>query len=421
MYTLENMPFDDIYYGKTPNKYPRKGTDNAGKPYEYPPPEGAVLHETASPNPANPHGTLKFNLNNPPGTSYDYLIARDTLPGGYATIYRYVNPVTHISYHAGVNSAAMGHTGFNVKANLVGIELDGRNNGESVLPAQIKSLQLLAQWLYKHLGIVISSHNYIPHSVVAPRDPRGGIYKTDPRGYTRAVIDKAGLTFEHSPRITFSQFNAVIAANHPPMLTESNAIYKAFINAGIDPGVGLAFAYHEHRLNNTGVVPRYNLKNWGAVRSPWAIKTPIVSTASGPFAQYTSWLESVIDWIARIKGRYIGKGLFTVELALPVYAPTSDGNSPKNYIAAIYKYIDAWDNTPDSGQIPTGPDSYHEVPQPIKRYWDLSGGVWLADRFALGYLVGVEGRGADTIYTFERGRIRLNSNGSIDSMLANEA
>lgn len=419
MYTTDNMPFDDSYYNKTINRYARKGKNDKGIPYEYPLPIGVVLHETASPNPDNAKGTLNYNLTDPPGSSYDFLIARDE-KDGYATIFRYVNPKTHISYHAGVNSSALGFTGWNVNVNLLGIEVDGRNNGEPATSAQIRSLKLLAQWLYKEIGIIISSDVYLAHSFVAPRDKRNNIYKSDPRGYNSRVIDEAGLLFMHKPRITFRVFQEALAKKQSPILPEAEAIYNAFINAGIDPAIGLAFAYHEHKFGLFGIINELDLRNWGAVRTHHAYKGEIVSTSKGTFAKYPSWLTSVHDWIARIKGRYISAGLYTVERAIPVYAPTSDGNNPKAYINAVYKLLASWNTQADFGHIPLSKEAMYEVPNSIATYWSNSGREWLPDRYTLGYIKSSEKVGETAIYFFERGRLRLNADGSIDSMLLNE-
>jgi hypothetical protein len=215
---------------------------------------------------------------------------------------------------------------------------------------------------------------------------------------------------------------AALTAISSPIVPEGEAIYRVFVESGIDPGVALAFAYHEHKLGTAGLIPKHDLKNWGAVRTPWAIKTEIVSTSSGTFARYGSWLESAIDWVARIKGRYIARGLFTVELALPVYAPSFDSNNPNAYTRAVYRYIDEWDNEPELGQIPTGDASTMlEVPAPIARYWEASGREWQGDKYALGFIKSIETRADGNVYIFQRGRLRLNTNGNIDAMLLDEA
>lgn len=155
------MQFDDTYLNQTVNKTAR------GQGFR---PEFIVYHETASPNPNNPHGTLKYNLARSVGSSYHYLIARN------GTIYRYLDESLYIAWHAGKNSRWRGYAGADVNTFSIGIELDGANNGTPITAAQRASTVDLVIWLCTRYGIPLLPEFHPRHSQVAPG------YKSDPRG-----------------------------------------------------------------------------------------------------------------------------------------------------------------------------------------------------------------------------------------------
>ncbi len=94
---------------------------------------------------------------------------------------------------------------------------------------------------------------------------------------------------------------------------------------------------------------RSETKNWGNVRAPYK---PERASGRHPrnFTIYPTWQDGLIDWCDRINERYVSeRGLDTVEKAVPVYAPTSDGNQPQVYIDHVNKLIGDW-MAEDQGQ-----------------------------------------------------------------------
>jgi hypothetical protein len=161
------LSFNDQYYNKSANQEWRSQPMNDFV--------GVIWHETASPNPDNPHGTLSYNLEFKIRSSYNYLVARD------GTIFRYIDEVTRIAYHAGVNSfVAIDGTiyrGSTFNVHFIGVEIDGANDGTPITEEQRDAIVQLMIFFSNERGIPIDPKFHLGHKDVAPG------YKSDPRGY----------------------------------------------------------------------------------------------------------------------------------------------------------------------------------------------------------------------------------------------
>lgn len=158
----------------------------------------------------------------------------------------------------------------------------------------------------------------------------------------RAADD--GLLIAAPPRIDAHTFKAILDEQHSPAAPEADALYAAFVAAGVDPAVGLAFFAHESSYGKAGITADYETKNWGNVRT---VEVPdagvVISTRGGPFVKYPSWEAAVRDWCARLLGpRYAGSGLVTVEQVIVKYAPSSDANSPAAYAEQVRFLVEKW-------------------------------------------------------------------------------
>ncbi|NWF78939.1 MAG: glucosaminidase domain-containing protein, partial [Chloroflexi bacterium] len=156
---------------------------------------------------------------------------------------------------------------------------------------------------------------------------------------TPAAEAQGGLSFRAAPRISQGAFSQILANAGSPAAPHADELYAIIVAYGLDPAVALAFFQHESQYCTTGACARGDLQNWGMLRR--AIRPGrSVGTAQG-FARYVSWQEGVRDWCELILG-YINRGMDTVEKAVPVYAPQSDGNVPAAYIGAIRRQVAAW-------------------------------------------------------------------------------
>lgn len=138
---------------------------------------GVIVHETQSPNPDNPAGTLNWNLNNTPGSSYHDLIGRDGVR------YRYLDADKYKAWHAGVNTRiwidGIQYDGGEVNSAMLGIELDGACDGTPATASQLATMAAVLNEYGKRYGFPRDAAHLIMHSKACePIDPS---YRSDAR------------------------------------------------------------------------------------------------------------------------------------------------------------------------------------------------------------------------------------------------
>ena len=149
-----------------------------------------------------------------------------------------------------------------------------------------------------------------------------------------------GLLFRSAPRISFGQFDRVLQKFASPCAPIAQDCYDIVCVSGIDPAIALAFFAKESVFGTRGLA--VETKNWGNVRTPFRPERAI-GTHPRNFAIYATWQDSLVDWCERINERYIReRGLDTVEKAIPVYAPSFDGNSVQGYINFVTSHVAQW-------------------------------------------------------------------------------
>jgi hypothetical protein len=154
-----------------------------------------------------------------------------------------------------------------------------------------------------------------------------------------ASAQSAGLTFRAAPRISQASFSRILASAGSPAAPHGDELYMIIKGYGLDPAVALAFFQHESQYCTTGRCARADLRNWGMLRRH--IKPQRNAGASEGFARYASWHDGVRDWCELMLG-YVNRGMETVEEAIPVYAPGTDGNTPSAYSSAVRRQVAAW-------------------------------------------------------------------------------
>lgn len=143
------------------------------------------------------------------------------------------------------------------------------------------------------------------------------------------------LTFLSAPRISREAFARVLVVNGSPAAVAAADLYDLIVSYGLDPAIALAFFAHESTYGRYGVAARS--LNWGNLRLG-----PRAYAIIGGFGHYRSWSDSLQDWCELITNRYVRRGLATVEAAIPVYAPSSDGNAPARYIGFVRGLVAQW-------------------------------------------------------------------------------
>ncbi len=325
--------FDDQYLDRSANKWARE----QGNDLEF-----VVWHETASPNPDNPHGTLSYNLAQRVQSSYNYLIARD------GTIFHYINERSWIAYHAGLHSAARGYVEWGVNAHSLGVEVDGRNNGEPITTHQRDAIIALMVYFNNEYKIPLLRSHHLGHHEVAPG------YKSDPRGFSvgialamaqervkvtvpqppQAITDP--LVIGVTPSITLQQFIGALVDHKAPLsIPEVEFVYGMAKRLDVDPAFLLAVWKHE------GGSPLGSSELQKLSHNPLNIKAPMADWRQTVFYNGTRWFwyESfqlgLMAGLIHLKNHYGARGLQTVRAIIEQFAPISDGNTPDRYVLSV--------------------------------------------------------------------------------------
>jgi hypothetical protein len=145
------------------------------------------------------------------------------------------------------------------------------------------------------------------------------------------------------PRISETGFRRLLEQRGSPAAPEAVQAYRAIVSLGVDPLFALAIFWYESRFGTIGIVPTYDLKNPGAIRSSRTGVGEIVQIPGrGPFVRYPSWTEGFRDLAWRLVEPtfvYAQRGARTVQTIIPLWAPASDGNQPEAYIAAVLRFL----------------------------------------------------------------------------------
>lgn len=154
-----------------------------------------------------------------------------------------------------------------------------------------------------------------------------------PSGATAPV----GETWDvrHSPSVDAATIRSILQQYNSPAVGAADAMYTLGMEYGIDPAFCLAFFINESTAGTAGVAR--TTKSVGNIRT-----TAGYADYQG-YRKYESWEQGIEDWYRLIRDLYIADwGLTTVDQIIPVYAPTSDGNSPNHYIATVKKLVTSW-------------------------------------------------------------------------------
>jgi hypothetical protein len=143
------------------------------------------------------------------------------------------------------------------------------------------------------------------------------------------------------PTITAEEIDAVLRSYGSPAAGSGMDFYNLGIEYGIDPAYALAFFIHE---SSAGTNP-----GWAGIK-PDGTSTHNVgniicagyATCYNRFRDYGSWSEGIDDWYKLIAAEYInGRGAYTVEQIIQVYAPSFENNVPA-YIQAVNTLVNDW-------------------------------------------------------------------------------
>ena len=136
------------------------------------------------------------------------------------------------------------------------------------------------------------------------------------------------------PSLSASFIDRVLAAYHSPAVGLGRALVADSLRFHIDDVYALAFFLHESNFGTAGVA-RFTHSLGNLICSGYA-------TCFAGFRSYASWAVGAWDWFRLLTSEYLPRGLSTVQVIIPVYAPASDHNDVPGYIAAVVQAVATW-------------------------------------------------------------------------------
>lgn len=136
-----------------------------------------------------------------------------------------------------------------------------------------------------------------------------------------------------------------------PVLRESGiveCIQRSSNTFGIKATVLLAQALHETGMGRTGTGRSSRLKNLFGLNKGIPDGPGVRSTIQGRYKVYPTYCDSVVDYAAYMKRKYVSRGITRLSQIIPIYAPAGDCigsvcNSPPAYIARVTSLVRKWD------------------------------------------------------------------------------
>lgn len=144
-----------------------------------------------------------------------------------------------------------------------------------------------------------------------------------------------------APTISLATFSAVLQNAGSPAAPEAAGMYQAATHYGVDPAVLLAVFQHESSFGKSGVAR--NTRNVGNLE--WhPVSAGVGAVQAGRWASYPSWTASASDTARLLASTMYGRSsqYATVRTFPFRWAPSSDGNAPTSYGAALAASIHRW-------------------------------------------------------------------------------
>ena len=144
----------------------------------------------------------------------------------------------------------------------------------------------------------------------------------------------SGTSILGRPSLSVSFIDSVLALAQSPAQGTGQTFYTESVQTGIDDAYPLAIFQHELSFGRAGAAVD--------TRNPGNINCAGFSSCLGRFRLYSTWAAGVQDLYQLLVKEYLPRHLTTLESILQVYAPTSDGNSPADYVAAVKSSVALW-------------------------------------------------------------------------------
>ena len=166
------------------------------------------------------------------------------------------------------------------------------------------------------------------------------------------TIGQADYPILGGPSIDLATFTNILQGAHSPAAGEASGLYNAATTYGVDPAVLLAVFQHESSFGTKGVAT--TTRNVGnLVYQPNSAQ--FGGYQSGRWNAYPTWTQGALDASRLLASGLYGRssGYSTARTFPARWAPSSDGNNPTGYGAALVSSINAWRGL--STPAPTAP------------------------------------------------------------------
>jgi hypothetical protein len=158
-----------------------------------------------------------------------------------------------------------------------------------------------------------------------------------PRGLGgQAVVASSDYLYHAPPSISLDVYRQALCAAGPAC-DEATAMYRALVDAGLDPALALAHAWKETGFGTAGAgrVPFRDLYGENCADE--------ADFCDGRFSGFTSYTNATRAWAAlMLTHGYIDAGLTTPDLVLTRYCPVDDGCDPAEYVAQMKQMVEGW-------------------------------------------------------------------------------
>lgn len=151
------------------------------------------------------------------------------------------------------------------------------------------------------------------------------------------------LELKGPPTITAEKIDEVLKSFGSPAAGLGQVIYDEGVKRGINPAVALGFFVQESSAGTKGVAAETN--SWGNIKGDGP-----AGSYKG-FRAYNNFEEGVKDWYRLIDDKYLapqsegGRGYSTLSQVIKTYAPGSDNNDEKGYVANVKGMVEGWAKT----------------------------------------------------------------------------
>lgn len=165
------------------------------------------------------------------------------------------------------------------------------------------------------------------------------------------------------PTITLSQFQNILVSAKSPAAGQAPAMYAAIRAHGVDPGVVLAVMQHESNFGKAGIAVGRN-NGFGSRYYPGM--SAFGATDAGGWASFPTWSAGAAYTASLLaSSSYAGSSKYDTAATFPKrYAPSSDGNNPSAYGAAIVNAINTWTGTSGGTPAATKAKTAKHAPKP---------------------------------------------------------